>query len=127
MTCSSIGCGKPATCCPRICVPAMGTPLESDIGFCSRFFLGKKAPPPIKITMGLELCDEHFAKFDVQKMLTHDGRAMLRHKIAQAGKREPDFDRAYVVAVSLEHNDVKTMKASRIQRTLGMLAGVPPK
>lgn len=90
----------------------MGEPLETH--------------KPISIIMGLELCDEHLGAFNVQKMLTPDGRAMLRHKIAAHGKREPDFDRAFVMAARLDDADVKVMKATKMQRIFGAMAGVPP-
>lgn len=107
--CTSKGCVKPATCCPRLCFPAIGENIATS--------------KPISIVMGFGLCDEHLAAFDLQKVLTADGRAMFRHKIAGKGKREPDFDRAFVVACRFDSPDYIMMKATRLPRVLGAIGG----
>jgi hypothetical protein len=99
MNCQMKGCTVEATCGLALNVPAVGCPIaEHD---------------PIRVVLGLQLCDKHLAETPPSDFFGADGRLEQIIRIQARGKAEPDFKRAFVSAVSFESNEWQALIKNR--------------
>lgn len=96
--CRFHGCSRPATCLPRLYVPASKL---------SRNF----AAEDVTALMGMPLCDLHFPQVTA-KMLLSDARGglQIRDQIADEFRKRnayPSFDRAVIGRISESEADFK--------------------
>lgn len=102
MICSKQHCGKPATCAPRICIPAMGHPILP----------GKQCT----IVVGMPMCDGCLKDFDQDLILNDSLKASFRQRFADIGRAPPDFNRAFVVACKTDDPDFQNIHRKRAER-----------
>lgn len=102
LLCSKQGCLRPATCAPRICIPAQGHPILP----------GKQCT----IVVGLPMCDNCLKDFDKNLVLNDSLKASFRQRFAELKKAPPDFERAYVVACPADHPDFQHIHRKRAER-----------
>lgn len=98
--CAHENCDADSIVVPVIRVPAKGWPIDLH--------------QPLKMIMGLHICDAHKAQFDVKEMLNDDLRNIF--KIAANGKCEPDFDRAFVEWCKIGSAEYNALIKTRQQR-----------
>lgn len=99
MNCQRQGCEKEATCSLAINIPATGCPIaEHD---------------PIRVVIGLQLCDEHLAETKAGDFFTSDGRLEKIVRIRSRGLAEPDFKRAFVSRVEFDSEEWRALSKNR--------------
>lgn len=108
MKCSRDGCRGFATHFPKVCVPATGCDIATH--------------EPLSCIISLALCKKDATEFDVKHWLelpTPMGGKTMRDAFTMlaAGRKEPDFDRAFAKAVSM-----KSKEAGRFKVSLAMAA-----
>jgi len=79
--CEHSGCASFATAGLVICVPATGHEIGDHA--------------PIKVVIGLKLCDVHLALADPQEFFEADSRLKDSIRKAAKGRCPPDFSRAF--------------------------------
>jgi hypothetical protein len=109
--CAEDTCTLEATHVPKICIPAIGWPIELH--------------QPLSAVMTVPLCLAHARDFRVRETLELRGERTLRRifeLMAQSLKKlAPDFDRAFVVPVSM--SSAEFVELDRIRNGLPPIAG----
>jgi len=96
--CSRTGCGAWAACVPKICVPAEGWSIALH--------------QPLSLLLQLPLCDACFAALKVEDFVGEKSDRSLRQVIAlAAGRRPPDFGRAFFERVPLGSPEYRKFRA----------------
>lgn len=96
MKCARKGCEDEAVCALALNVPAMGCPIPEH--------------EPIKLVLGLVLCDKHFKDEKPENFFSADSgiKSIIRDQLAMQGWQqcvkfaEPDFKRAFLSAVPFD-------------------------
>lgn len=88
-------CESDATCALALNVPAVGCPIAEH--------------EPIRIVIGLQLCDKHLAEAKAADFFGTDSRLEQTVRILASGKAEPDFNRAFVSACSFDSVEWKAL------------------
>lgn len=86
--CDFKGCVHQATHHPKVCVPAKGWPIDSH--------------KPSGAVFGMKLCKEHARAFDAQALLLIKTNKEIFVDISLGNMQEPDFTRAFVIAVPIK-------------------------
>lgn len=105
--CEHDGCERAAQFAPKICVPAMGWPLDE-----------KRA---LQATLGVRLCREHCEEFPAADQFKADAPGALREVFKVMARAAgsfipPDFKRAWVKPVPLDGEEWATFTRVRAQR-----------
>lgn len=96
--CQRAGCARAATHALKVCVPGVDSPED--------------APPVADALIGVRVCEEHLDDEDGQRWVTGDPGKAIRPLIAMAAMGAgamPAFDRAWVVGVPLDSQEVRSM------------------
>lgn len=99
LKCGRKGCSAPATCAPKIHVPAKDFPAASH--------------KSITVVIALHLCRPHGAECRAADFITDE----LRHAVEAAARnrRPPDFDRAFISLIPLSDPDFLAVSRVRHQ------------
>jgi len=94
--CQRKGCGAPAACGLALNVPAKGWAIDQH--------------QPLRVVIGIVLCDLHFSEVKPSDFCSapSDMRPMIR--AASAGRATPDFTRAFLSKVPLDHLGLVALK-----------------
>lgn len=101
--CQHHACDREARFAPVVCVPAQGWP--------------RGLHKPARMIIGVEVCAQHLRDIKVEEMLSDDIRQVVR--LALAGLCPPDFSRAWVDRIALDHPDYRKLADARSR-------GAPP-
>jgi hypothetical protein len=100
--CAMKECGKEAVTAVAICTPATGWPIDLH--------------KPLRIIMGLCLCDKHFDELRQEYIVTDQLRDIIRLQARMYGSEiPPDFSRMFFERVKLDSKEYLTFQKTKPQ------------
>lgn len=88
MICQSTGCTREATHFPKLCVPAIGWPID--------------AHQPISAVLGVKLCRDHAKAFPPANKQTPEVRKAIEAAARMMRKAPPDFARSFIQPIRID-------------------------
>lgn len=98
IACQHDGCAHAARWAVSVRVPALGWSLE--------------AHTPLSLVMPVKLCRDHFAELTPATFVTDDIRKRVAEVLSALGRTAPDFERAWLEHLPLDHPEVLQLDAS---------------
>lgn len=99
MICETKDCGQTAVVVPKLCVPAVGVPIDLQ--------------RPVSLIINLPLCDKCAGELVLKDWLSDDLKRII--EIGFQGKGLPDFARAFFTQVSIGSTEHDLFRRAREQ------------